>query len=180
MESKRDIVSDWYDEYSDAIIKFILLMIHDYQTAEDLTHDTFIKAYRNYETFKGDSKIKTWLFQIAHNVTVDYLRKQKPILFLKNIFPLIDTSMLPDEEMVVKEDSKELYQALAKLKLSYQKVIILRKLKEFSIQETSEILGWSEGKVKTTLYRALPALEKQLRKGGFSSDEGLSKEPKRS
>jgi len=52
-------------------------------------------------------------------------------------------------------------------------VIILRKIKEFSIRETSEILNWSEGKVKTTLYRAIPALEKELLKEAFLNEKQI-------
>ncbi|MCD8510027.1 MAG: RNA polymerase sigma factor [Bacillus sp. (in: Bacteria)] len=65
------------------------------------------------------------------------------------------------------EQERELYLAIAKLKRSQREVIILRKIKDFSIKETALILGCSEGKVKTTLWRGMIALKKQLEKGGF-------------
>jgi RNA polymerase sigma-70 factor (ECF subfamily) len=67
----------------------------------------------------------------------------------------------------IKESSYELYKALGAIKDSYREVIILRKIKEFSIEETAEVLGWSESKVKSTLYRAIPVLETQLLKEGY-------------
>ncbi|WP_231514889.1 RNA polymerase sigma factor [Oceanobacillus salinisoli] len=59
-----------------------------------------------------------------------------------------------------------MYKTLHRLKTSYRQVIILRKIEGFSIQETAQILKWSESKVKSTLFRALRTLEEQLKKGG--------------
>lgn len=170
---KKD-VEEWYCHYSDSIFKFIFMMVHDYQQAEDLTHETFIKAYKNYGSFEGKAKPRTWLFSIARNITVDSIRKHKPIKLFKD-FILIhkDSDPLPEDIVEVKENSKELYKALSSLKRPYREVIILRKIKGFSIKETSDILNWSEGKVKTTLYRALPALENQLVKEGFLNGRSI-------
>lgn len=66
----------------------------------------------------------------------------------------------------IREQSLEIYKALSTLKSTYREIIILRKLKEFSIEETAGILGWSEAKVKSTLFRAMRALEKELKKEG--------------
>lgn len=165
-------IEEWYDEYSYPIFKFILLMIQDYQQAEDLTQETFVKAYRNYDSFKRKSSPKTWLFSIAHNLTIDYLRKRRPMTLLKEMLLLNRESVkLPDELVVMKESSKELYHSLSSLKDSYREVIILRKIKGFSIEETAVILNWSESKVKATLHRALPALEKQFEKEGYLNEK---------
>ncbi|WP_400242159.1 RNA polymerase sigma factor [Niallia sp. JL1B1071] len=168
MENEKDkIILEWYEKFGDAIFKYILIMIQDYQQAEDLTNETFFKAFLHLDTFKGQSSEKTWLYRIAHNLTVDMIRKKKPLLLLKEAFLLKkDDCPLPDEILQMKEQSLDLYHALSSLKKSYREVIILRKLKEFSIEETAEILGWSEGKVKSTLFRAIRALEKELKKEG--------------
>lgn len=143
-------------------------MIRDSQQAEDLTQDTFVKAYRYFENFEQRSNPKTWLFNIAHNLTIDYIRKRKPISMVKDFFQNTkDHAPLPEDIVEIKESSAELYQALGRLKTSYREVILLRKVKGFTIQETSQILGWSESKVKMTLLRALAVLEKQLIKEGF-------------
>lgn len=170
-ERKRE-VSEWYQQHSDAIFRYILLMVRDNQQAEDLTQETFIKAFRFYDTFERQANPKTWLFRIAHNLTIDFIRKQKPLELLKElVFLGKNTHSLPEEIVEIKESSTELYNALGRLKSSYREVIILRKIREFSIQETSEILNWSESKVKNILSRALPALEKQLLKEGFSHEK---------
>ncbi|MGF2614342.1 RNA polymerase sigma factor [Rossellomorea aquimaris] len=63
-----------------------------------------------------------------------------------------------------------MYHALSKLKRSYREVIILRKIKELSIRETAEVLGWKESKVKTTLFRGLQAMKIQLQKEGYDHE----------
>ena len=164
-DQRKMELSSWYQLYSDAVFKYILMMIHDYQQAEDLTHDTFVKAYKNQHSFQYKAAPKTWLFRIAHNLTIDYIRKQKPLNLLQEFFKSqISPEPLPEDKVEIKESSVALYQALSRLKPTYREVIILRKIKEFSTRETSEILNWSEGKVKTTLHRAIPALEKELLK----------------
>ncbi|MCQ6276636.1 RNA polymerase sigma factor [Bacillus sp. V3B] len=171
---KKEEIAEWYDQHSKSVLSFILLMVKDYQQAEDLTHDTFVKAYLYYDSFKHHSSEKTWLFSIAHNLTVDFLRKRKPSLLFKEVFQLQkDTHPLPEEVIQIREESYEIYKALEKLKDTYRKVIVLRKIKCFSIEDTAKILGWSESKVKSTLFRALPVLRKQLRKEGYLDEETI-------
>jgi RNA polymerase sigma-70 factor, ECF subfamily len=173
-EYRKEEITDWYDQHSKSILTFILLIVKDYQQAEDLTHDTFVKAYLYYDSFNNHSSEKTWLFSIAHNLTVDFFRKCKPKLFLKESFlSQKDNKLLPEEIIKIKEDSYELYQALGEIKDTYRKVIVLRKIKGFSIEDTAKILNWSESKVKSTLYRAIPVLKKQLIKEGFFNEEPL-------
>lgn len=68
---------------------------------------------------------------------------------------------------MMNEAEKELYLALSNLKHHYRDVIVLRKIKELSIKETSYILGWSENKVKVNLFRGMKALKKELNKVGY-------------
>lgn len=167
-DNRDEEILKLYEDFNEPIFKYIFMMIQDYQLAEDLRHETFIKAFVHYDSFKGNSQVKTWLFSIAHNVTIDFIRKRKPLMFFKEVFLLKrDEHPLPDELIEIKESSYELYEALARLKDSYREVIILRKIKEFTIEETAAILGWSASKVKSTLFRAIQALEKQLTKEGY-------------
>lgn len=171
----REII-EWYEEFNESIFKFIFMMIQDYQQAEDLRHETFIRAFINYDSYRHDGNAKTWLLSIAHNLTIDYIRKRRPIMLFKEVFSLKkDDRPLPDEVIQIKESSYELYKALGKIKESYRKVIILRKIKGLSIEETAKVLTWSESKVKSTLFRAIPALEKQLLKEGYFNERPVSK-----
>ncbi|WP_407272103.1 RNA polymerase sigma factor [Radiobacillus sp. PE A8.2] len=173
MDAYRKIeIETWYEDYSDAVFKYVCMMTRDYQQAQDLTQETFIRAYNNYDTFERNAEAKTWLFRIAHNVTIDYLRKNKPLRMMESFLQnKEDLTQLPEDKLSVEEDVREVYQALGKLKPAFREVIILRRIKEFSIKDTSAILGWSENKVKITLHRALPMLRKQLEQEGFSYEE---------
>ncbi|MBD8069109.1 RNA polymerase sigma factor [Bacillus sp. PS06] len=169
---RKEQIAVWYDQHSKSVLDFILLMVRDYQQAEDLTHETFIKAFSYLDSFKNHSSEKTWLFSIAHNVTVDFLRKKKPSRLLTEVLLFQkDKSFLPEEAIQIKEESQEVYKAIGRLKESYRKVIILRKIKGFSTEDTARILGWSESKVKSTLFRAIPILKKQLKKEGFLDEQ---------
>ncbi|QGH35480.1 sigma-70 family RNA polymerase sigma factor [Gracilibacillus salitolerans] len=162
-ERKR-ILDEWYQVHSDAIFKYICLISKDYQQAEDLTQETFIKAYHHMDNFQKKAQVRTWLFRIAHNVTIDYLRKRKPLRVFEAIFhQQVERKALPEEQLIIQEEVRELYQALEKLKPAHREVIILRKIKGFSIKETSTILNWSENKVKITLHRAMPVFKQALK-----------------
>ncbi len=161
-------LNDWYWSYSDEIYRYILMLTADHELAKDLTHDTFIKAYKSMESFRGEASVRNWLFRIARNTTIDDARKRKPLRFVVDSYASLATNdYLPEQVTQLGESEKELYHSLLKLKRSYREVIILRKIKELTIQETAEILDWSEGKVKITLYRALNALKKQMLKEGY-------------
>ncbi|MGD6805307.1 RNA polymerase sigma factor [Rossellomorea vietnamensis] len=170
-EVRKQRISEWYQKYSDAIYQFILIMIGDHEQAKDLTHDTFLKAYNHLAHFKGEMSDKNWLYRIARNVTIDFMRKRKPIRYFADsimAFPSSDDS--PERILQLGEAERQMYNSLSKLKRSYREVIILRKIKELSIQETAEVLGWKESKVKTTLFRGLQALKTQLQKEGYDHE----------
>lgn len=168
---EQEELTEWIDQYGESVLTYILLMVSDYQQAEDLTQETFIKAYRHQQQFEQKSSVKTWLFSIAHNVTKDYFRKKHPLQhFLGLTMEEKDFKPLPEQITVMNFQTEQLYRMIQQLKPTYRHVIILRKLKEFSTVETALILNWSEGKVKMTLTRALVQLKNELIKGGFTSE----------
>lgn len=133
------------------------------EIAEDLTHDTFVRVKYSIDRFKGKSSYYTWIISIARNVTYDYLRRKKLIQFV----PILSSNTpvdvnTPVDYLYRKENVQELYQAIKKLKLVYQEIIILRYIQELSIEETASILGWTQSKVKSTTYRAVRKLKEEL------------------
>jgi len=169
-----DLVGEWYDEHGEAILTYIFLMVRDYQQAEDLTQETFIKAFRKHHTFSFQSSFKTWLFSIATNTTKDYMRKKNPLRYHFNLsMNEQDSAPLPHQMMELNDQDLELYKALQRLNQNSRQVIVLRKLKGFSTKETAEVLGWSESKTKTSLQRGLHELKKQLLEGGFEYESSI-------
>gem|GEM_PF-6707438 len=74
---RKQKIREWYVEYSDAIFRYIVLMIGDREQAKDLTHDTFLKAFHRLEGFQGETSEKNWLYRIARNTTIDFLSERR-------------------------------------------------------------------------------------------------------
>ncbi|MFO1445634.1 RNA polymerase sigma factor [Bacillus sp. Bva_UNVM-123] len=161
-----------YNEHSDKIYGYIFLLVNNKEVAEDLTQESFIKAYKCLEQFNGESQLFTWLFRISRNVTIDYLRKKNRFKFFSiDKYQFESEKQTPLEIVMKGEDITTLYEAIRSLKMNYQEVLILRKIKEYSIKETAEILNWNENKVKTNTLRAMTALKKELMKRGETYEE---------
>ncbi|MHA6259046.1 RNA polymerase sigma factor [Sporosarcina sp. CAU 1771] len=161
----------WFDDYSDAIYSYILLIVRDLHIAEDLTQETFLKVIANEHRFKGQSSIKTWIFRIAYTTTMSYYRKNKRQMHhlrTSNMDSNIASS--PEEIMLLNLQHKQFYVALNSLKPSYAQIIILRKIKGFSTKETATVLSCSEGTVKMRLSRALSSFKRELERGGITSE----------
>src|SRR5690625_1132665 len=94
------------------------------------------------------------------NIVKDFVFRNK-----KSREPLIESHVLYNEQY------EKLYKEFLTLKRSYRQVITLRKMEELSIKETAAILNWSEGKVKTTLFRAMKTLKKKLERGGYFNEK---------
>ncbi|MDG5789612.1 sigma-70 family RNA polymerase sigma factor [Evansella sp. AB-P1] len=169
-ENAQNQVTEWYQKYSNDIYQYILFMTGDHERSKDMMQETFLRAYDHLSSFQGNNA-KGWLFRIARNITIDSLRKEKPIAYLfdQNTY-VVSNNVSPEKITILNEVERELYHALGQLKMSYRDVIVLRKIKGFSIQESSNILGWKESKVKSTLLRALKALKRQLEKEGYNHE----------
>lgn len=159
---------EWYEQYYEDVYRFILFMIQDKQSCEDLVHDTFVRAYTAFERFDNRSSIRTWLFSIAKHIVIDEIRKrQRWRLFNSNSQDREVPSTFNVEQYVEnKEMVLSLMKAIYRLKSNYRLVIILRKIEGFSTIETAEILNWSEAKVRKTLSRALQSLKEMNEKEG--------------
>lgn len=148
-------------------------MIGSEHEAEELAQEAFIRAYVNIHTFDHERKFSTWLYRIATNVTIDRLRKRKPVYSLDADLPRADgltmyatlpnEGRLPDDEVEGLELQEYIYKEISSLSPIYRTIIILRYLEEFSLKEISEILDIPLGTVKTRIHRGREALRKKLR-----------------
>lgn len=159
-------INDWYHSYSNDVYNYIFFLVGDHEQAKDILQDTFLRAFNKFESFQ-DGNSKAWIFRIARNLTMDYFRKKNPIAYLLDSITVIQTEHNPEQITMLNESEQELYIALRKLKRQYRDVIILRKIKEFSINETAAILGWSQSKVKVNLHRGMAVLKKELEKEDY-------------
>lgn len=171
-----------YKKYHQDLFQFIFYMTRDRTLTEDLVQDVYIRIIRSYQSFRGESSEKTWLFSIARNVTFDYFRSQKrKRKTISQFFDwdkkgdyIPDHMPLPEDIAVVNDEMRQIYESLDQCTVDQRSVLILRFIQSMSIKETSDILGFSISKVKTTQHRGLKAIKEQLQANqqeGDSSDE---------
>ncbi|MFC7060490.1 RNA polymerase sigma factor SigX [Halobacillus seohaensis] len=166
----KPFFDDFYDKYHQDLFQYVFYMVKDRQVAEDLVQDIYIKVIRSYESFDGRSNEKTWLFSIAKHVTIDYFRKQgrKRKRFFEFFNweekgeKLPSSAPLPEELVEKSEQLQQVYRGLDQCSIDQKNVIILRFMQSMSIQETAEILDFTESKVKTIQHRGLKVLKKIL------------------
>jgi RNA polymerase sigma-70 factor (ECF subfamily) len=160
-------------KYHDAIFNFILRMIRDRQQVEDLTQEAFIKAFSSLKNFNDEFAFSTWLYKIAMNNSIDYIRKRKLQLYSIDkpieskdsdfTFELPDESYEADKDVISDQRTKVLNEAIEKLPEKYKRVIHLRHVEERSYEEIAKILKLPIGTVKAHIFRARELLNKYLR-----------------
>jgi RNA polymerase sigma-70 factor, ECF subfamily len=114
--------------------------------------DTFIKVFIKIDTLNKVANIKAWLYKIAQNHAIDYLRKQNKLNYYMQA--LKNNAILQRHPDFSNDNNIDFARLLGKLKPIYKQVIILRRLIGYSTDETGRELNWSDSKVKTTLNRA--------------------------
>ena len=158
--------------YRDAIYYMVLKMIANKTDAEDITLEIFFKAFRSIDSYNPEYAFSTWLFKIAQNSTIDFIRKRKGNLISIDYDSedessinehLLQSPVLNPEETLIKEQEEILIQELIeRMKPKYRKLIELRYFKEFAYEEIADELKLPLGTVKTQLFRAKAELGELL------------------
>lgn len=145
------------DEWYDVMLYHIQTIVKNKETAEDLTNELFVKVYDNLHLFKPEHKFSTWLYKIATNSAIDYLRKQKLLPDISHQTEdhnqIMDHST-PESEIIKKQNYATLEDAIGKLKPQYRDIIRMRYYKEMTYEEISQKLGIPIGTVKASVHRA--------------------------
>jgi len=151
------------------IFRFLYGMVGEHDLAEDLTQETFMRAYKSMNTLRGESKLSTWLCGIAKNVALNTLRgrnREFPTLEIndQSVGKLSDIDgTAPDDDLLNKELSNVIHDALGRLDSDKRMVFILKTLQERSYDEIAEITGFSVPKLKTDLHRAKAQMRRLIR-----------------
>ncbi|MBN7815102.1 sigma-70 family RNA polymerase sigma factor [Algoriphagus pacificus] len=151
--------------YKKAVYFMILKMIRDADDAEDLTMEAFAKAFKNLERFKKDYTFSTWLFRIATNNTIDFIRKKKlKTMSLNNTLTddggnsvnidVEDDDNNPQDEYIRTQRIEMVRIFVDKLPAKYRKLVQLRYFDELSYEEIAQELDKPLGTVKAQLHRS--------------------------
>ena len=148
------------DTYWNDVYGFQLKRTENENDAEDITIQTFAKAFDKINTYNEDYKFKTWLITISKNIHIDLVRKQKKSIRNTSkdnedrYFDIIDNSPTPEDKIITEQNLAKLLRDIKKLKPHYQEVINLRYFQELSYKEISEELKEPINNVKVKLLRA--------------------------
>jgi len=156
-DGETNLFSYFIDRYSRPIHSLIVQIITNREDAEELTQDTFVKAFRKLDSFKGDCSFSTWLYRIAYNTAISATRKRK------TLFPILDEKILENiteetvDSFLDREDDEELLQKLEQaidyLNTEEKALITLYYMEEKTVNDVASILGMSTDNVKVKLFR---------------------------
>ena len=136
--------------YANQVYHIVLPLVHRREDAQDVAQEAFIKAYRNIESFRGDSGIGTWLCAIALNAARDHLRKNIP----EPRDTTLEETRDPSDAYAKKDAQILLREALSQISIDEKEIIVLKDLNGFSYAEIAETLSIEIGTVKSRLSRA--------------------------
>lgn len=148
-----------YNEYFKVVYKYLLCLTHDQEIAEDLTQETFCKAIMHVKNFRKDCKISVWLCQIAKNLWLNELKKNKKILVtdIEAIVLVGDENI--EDEFSNKEDLKRLYKRVSILDEPMKKIIYLKLIGNLTFKEIGELMRRNEVWARVNFYRAKQKLK---------------------
>ena len=172
INGEQKAYAELMERYRDAIYYMLLKMVNNTSDAEDLTIEAFGKAFKNIRQYTANFAFSTWLFKIASNNAIDFMRKKK----LNNVSideTLRDTDAIPvnirseqptpEESLISEQKIKMLRSVVAKLKPRYRKLVELRYFYEYTYEEISAEMGLPIGTVKAQLFRARELLQNVLK-----------------
>lgn len=160
------------EKYRKAVYYLILKMVRNAEDAEDITQEAFTKAFNSLASFDPKFAFSTWLFRIASNASIDFIRRRKlQTMSIHSgtddegspmVIQIEDQGLTPDEKFLRQQRKDFLNRAIARLPDKYRRLVQLRYFKEYSYEEVAEELDVPLGTVKAQLHRARELLNKEL------------------
>jgi len=153
--------------YKEKIYYLALDLTGNQADAEDCSQEVFIKAFRSLGSFRGESKLSSWLYRITYNTCMDNRRNtqfkmNEKSVVIEDQFDLPDPAVSPEESVRSQSEQKIIQTALEKLSDRERAVFVMRHYQECKLGEIADALEISEGTVKSLLFRAVRKLQKFL------------------
>ncbi len=160
-EGKVEKLAVLFEKYHVQLFNFFLRLTRNRGASEDLVQDVFLRILKYRTTYKGQSKFTVWMYQIARNAHIDYLRKSKGELSLDDQWDeVVKTEPTPLDRLEHGQDVKLLQEALARLPLKKREVLVLSRYQDMKYKDIAELFGCQIGTIKAHVHRAIKDLGK--------------------
>jgi RNA polymerase sigma-70 factor (ECF subfamily) len=176
IRGREDGFNELVRRYQRPIAAYVYRMVGDYDSALDLTQEVFIKVYRSLERYRPEFKFSTWIYKIAHNASVDYLRRSasreqaitSEVDGEERELTVMSRKLSPEQEYAVEERRAEIERVVRQLPAVYRELIILRHQHDLSYDEIAEVMSLPLGTVKNRLFRAREMMRQQFVERGIT------------
>lgn len=162
----QDMFALLIERYKDAVQNLAYRMLNNVTEAEDVTQETFVRAYTQLATYKPTHKFSTWLLSIASHLAIDQLRRRRFLALPLEDVPflewIVDIGTGPEQSALQGEQQDEIQSYLQRLPSKYRAVIVLRYWYDFSYEEIANTLHLTPALVKARLHRARELLARYM------------------
>jgi len=170
-DGDEDAFKELLEKHLKHVYSFVYRLTGNGDESKDITQDTFVKVWKNLKKYKQDFRFNTWIINIARNTAIDYLRKNRPLIFsdfdkedeLESFKDnLVDTEPLADELFEKEENKIILEKALANISIEKRTIILMHIYESLTFEEISSILKKPMNTIKSQYRRALTELKKYV------------------
>jgi RNA polymerase sigma-70 factor (ECF subfamily) len=173
-QGNEKIFRELVDTYRQMVVNTCFGLLHNIEDAEDVAQDVFIEVFRSAENFRGDSKISTWIYRIAVNRSLNFIRDNKRKKWFQSFENAVSTKQTwlnnlrsqngdnPDFDLENSERSAILHKAIDSLPENQKTAFALNKYEDLTYKEISEVMQLSVASVESLIHRAKKNLQKKL------------------
>jgi len=148
-----------YDQHKELVWRLVSRFVASRHDREDLFQEVFLKISKALPKFRGEAKIETWIYRIAANTAINFVKKQQRYSWFKRTLEFLGKEEAQEEE----REEEVLFKPLAKLNPRQRMILVLAEVEEKKLEEIGEMLKVPVGTVKSNLYRAKEILKKELK-----------------
>lgn len=177
LNGDQDVFAVLVERYKDAVQNLAYRMLGNTTEAEDVTQETFVRAYTQLVTYKSAHKFSTWLLSIASHLSIDQLRRRRFLALPLEDVPflewIVDAGVSPEQSALQGERQDEIQDYLQRLPAKYRAVIVLRYWHDFSYEEIASALNLTPPLVKARLHRARELLARYIHQKTENEEEQI-------
>lgn len=160
-EGKVEMLAILFEKYHVKLYNFFLRLTGNKGSSEDMTQDVFFRILKYRSSYRGECKFTTWMYRIARNVNIDYMKKYKKDIPLEEQWEEeAAPDIQPEEKAAAEQDQVFLHKALAKLAWKKREVLVLSRFQDMKYKEIAQLLDCSIESVKILVHRAIKDLRK--------------------